>query len=132
MPPKLLTAALALCCSASAIAQVAPGSTRIWGTADHDIPTPTHSTKTQSDIGAIQVLIDLVKSIGLTGWKGMVATGTITIAGDTTPHAAQLSVLGGAEYRLDVTRDAGTESTILNGDQGIFLAADGTRSSISS
>ena len=132
MSPKLLTAALAFCCSTSVLAQVAPGPTRIWGTADKDIPTPMHSTKTQSDTAAIQELIDLVKAIGLTGWKGMVATGTVTIAGDTTPHAAQLSVLGGTQYRLDVTRDAGTESTILNGDQGIFLAADGTRSSISS
>ena len=132
MSPKLVTAALALCCSVSAVAQVAPGSTRIYGPSDKDIPTPTHSTKTQSDTGAIQELIDLVKAIGLTGWKGMVATGTITVAGDATPHAAQLSVLGGAEYRLDVTRDAGIESTILNGSRGMFIPASGSRTLISS
>ena len=129
---KLLLPTLGFFCTASALAQTAPGPTRIYGLNDKDVPTPVHSKKAQSDGTGIQALIDFVKATGLTEWKGAVATGTMTFAGDTVAHAAKLSMLGGDNFRLDVTRDAGTESTIYQGARGIFIAAGGARSSVSS
>jgi hypothetical protein len=61
----------------------------------------------------------------------MTAAGTMTLAGDSTPRAAKLNVLGTGTYRLDVARDTGTDSTILNGTLGTFIAANGKQSDVS-
>ena len=132
MSSKLSAVVLGIACAATSCAQLAPGPTRIYGTTDKDLPTPTHSAKTQSDEGAIQVLSDLVRATGALEWKGMTATGTIMFPGDSGSHAAKLSVLNGSLYRLDVTRDAGIDSTIFNGSQALFIRADGVRKPISS
>lgn len=129
---KLLPPTLAAFYTASALAQVAPGLSRIYGPNDKDVPTPAHSSKSQSDAAAIQMLIGFVKAAGVAEWKGCVANGTMTLAGDTVPHAAKLSIAGGTNYRLDMTRDTGTESTIFQGPRGLFISAAGTRSSVSS
>ena len=70
----------------------------------------------------MQQLAGFMKATNLSGWKGMVASGTITIAGDPVPCPAQLSIAGGNSYRLDVEKPDGTESTIVNGTQGVFAA----------
>lgn len=130
MPRKLLPLALLCICSPLSLAQVGAGMSRVYGT-DTDVPTPTHSTNQQSDVGAIQTLIDFLKATGVTTWQGMVATGTMKLASDNTPHAAKLSVRGAGAYRLDVTRDSGTDSTILSGSIAEFIAASGKRSDVS-
>jgi hypothetical protein len=132
MPGKRLLAAIVLLALPFITHAQMTNASRVYGENDQDIPTPQHSTKAASDASAVQALVNFLQATGLTGWSGMTASGTMVIAGQTASYSAKLSILGGTQYRLDVVRDAGTESTIFNGPSGLFLAADGQRSSVSS
>ena len=115
-----------------ATAQAGQPVGRVYGLTDTDIPTPVHSLKTSSDGAAIQAVIEFVKMAGVTGWTGATATGTIAFTGDPASYPATISLAGADETRMDVKRDAGTDSTIFNGERGVFVSAAGKRSSISS
>ena len=54
-----------------------PGA-RVYGLNDLDVPTPMHSLETASDPAAVQSIIDFVRMSGVSGWKGMSPTGTMT------------------------------------------------------
>ena len=124
-PARFFAVALLVGTAASATAQTPRNFTRIYGPSDRDIPTPAHTAKTSSDAAALEKLIEFVKASGVTGWKGMTADGTITYDGDETSYPAHLIVLGSGQYRLDVDKQGGKASTVLNGTNGIFLSAQG-------
>ena len=116
----------------SASAQSSPSSFRIYGAADHDTPTPTHSTKTGSDPGALQQFVEFVKASGVAGWKGMTAQGTISYSGGTQSFPARLYLRDSTATRLDVDRSDGTDSIILSGNLGVFRGSDKKRFPFSS
>ena len=118
--------------AASATAQTPRDFTRVYGVSDRDLPTPTHSVKTQTDSSALQEIAGFVKAAGIIGWQGMTADGTITYVDDPVSYPAHLTVLGSDCYRLDVTKADGTQSIVMNKERGIFISTKGKTSSISS
>jgi hypothetical protein len=118
--------------STTLLAQSLGGPARVYGPNDSDVPTPIHSLKTASDPGALQSVIDFVRMAGVSNWTGLSATGTITFAGSPDESQAKLNILGSTQYRLDVERALGQESTVFRGARGEFVSAAGTRTSISS
>lgn len=119
---KALALPVLVAASLCAYAQLPSEFTRIYGESDSQLPLPVHPNRNGQDAAAIQQLAGFMKATHLSGWKGLVATGTITITGDPTPYPAHLSMAGGTSYRLDIEKPDGTESTIVNGTQGVFAA----------
>ena len=99
--------------------------TRIYGTGDQTVPTPTFiGVLGQKDPGALQELIDYLEAVNITDWKGMQASGRLTdISGNSDP--ASLSILNGDHFRLDVETPNGPRSTRVSGSTGKTLESDG-------
>lgn len=119
---KAFTLPVLFAASLFAYAQSPSEFTRVYGESDSEIPLPVHPDRKGQDASAIQQLAGFMKVTNLSGWKGLIATGTITIAGDPTPYPAHFSIAGGNSYRLDVEKPDGIDSTIVNGRQGVFAA----------
>jgi len=116
----------------SSSAQFNPSNFRIYGTADRDIPTPTHSAKVGSDPSALQQFIEFMKASGVSGWKGMTAQGMISYEGGAQSLPARLYLRDSTATRLDVDRPGGTDSMILRENLGVFKSSDQKRISFSS
>lgn len=119
---RALALSVLLAASLCTYAQSPSDLTRIYSESDSQLPLPVHPTRNGQDASAIQQLAGFMKATNLSGWTGLIATGTITIAGDPVPYPAHFSVAGGNSYRLDVEKPDGTDSTIVNGTQGVFVA----------
>lgn len=108
---------------ASAVAQA--DFTRIYGSEDQAVPTPTFvGTLGQKDTGALQELVDYLKAVDILNWQGMQASGTLTDHSGNT-NQATLTILNGNQFRLDVQTPRGERSTRISGSYGRTLEADG-------
>jgi hypothetical protein len=98
---------------------------RIYGSEDQTIPTPAFvGSLGQKDTAALQELIDYVKAVNITAWKGMQASGTLTDGAGNT-NQATLTILDGDHFRLDVENSKGQRSTRLSGNYGEIVETDG-------
>lgn len=84
--------------------------TRIRGLQDQDMPIPTRADKHIPDVGSGDELLAFFKATGAATWTGVRAVGSISIAGDETPHAATLLVQNSDHYRLDIDTGQGTDT----------------------
>lgn len=99
--------------------------TRIYGAQDQEIPTPAFTgTLGQKDAAALQELIDYVKAVNITTWKGLQASGILTDAFGNASHAS-LAIQNGDHFRLDVETPKGQRSTRISGSYGKTLEANG-------
>ncbi|HLH37143.1 MAG TPA: hypothetical protein VKX41_20895 [Alloacidobacterium sp.] len=99
--------------------------TRIYGPEDQTVPMPTFGgTLGQKDTAALQELIDYVKAVNITAWRGLQASGTLTDGSGSTSQAT-LTILNGDQFRLDVETPTGQRSTRISGSYGKTLEVDG-------
>lgn len=78
------------------------------------------------DAIALNKIVDHVKVVGSSPWKGLQGMGEITYgAEDTTAHSATLSILGNTGFRLDGQTAKGMLSIRINGGHGKIREGDG-------
>lgn len=94
---------------------------------DKDVPSPTITEPFgQWDAPALNEIVDHLKVVGTSPWKGLQGTGQITYGvGDTTAYSATFSILGGTGFRLDGQTAKGELSIRINGGHGKIQEADG-------
>ena len=101
--------------------------TRIYGAEDQEVPTPAFTgTLGQKDPAALQELIDYIKAVNITAWKGMQASGTFIDSSDNTSQAL-LTILNGDHFRLDVETPKGQRSIRIDKNLGETADVDGKR-----
>lgn len=99
--------------------------TRIYGSEDQSIPVPAFTGSLgQKDSAALQELIDYLKAVNISEWKGLKASGTISHDAGAGEQAT-LAISGGSRFRLNVQTPKGERSTRIGGSYGKTLAIDG-------
>ena len=107
-------------------AQFSP--TRILGPEDAEIPIPGDAQAAgRVDAGALQVLLQHLRTVGTTAWAGMRAEGALTYIGSGGPPLpAELLILEQNTCRLDVSTSQGIRSTIMHAGSGAIKEPDGS------
>ena len=101
--------------------------TRVLGPKDGDVAVPSLLLPLGSlDAVALQAILDFIKSINGGNWRGMQGAGTLTGPDQKTTSQATLTVLGGDDYRLDVSAQEGQTSLRIQGVSGQVLESDGS------
>lgn len=100
--------------------------TRIYGTEDRGVPTPSCFTGAigQQDAAAVQEIENYRTIVNAAEWKGLQANGTLTDSSGNS-NQATLLILGGDHYRLDYTTSAGKRSIRLSGAFGFSQGENG-------
>lgn len=106
--------------------------TRIYGPADRDVAVPEPPGMLgKYDPAALSEITDHLKAVESSSWTDLKANGQITYprgeGGNSEIDDASLSILGGQDFRLDVTTPKGVRSIRIAWRVGAIEEADGSK-----